>query len=56
MKVSVIIIFIFLSSFNCFSQTQVIDSITIEGIVVNKGWRFQAGDNPAYALTDYDDS
>ncbi|MEP7228861.1 MAG: ATP-binding protein [Ginsengibacter sp.] len=56
MKVSVIIIFNFLLSLNCFSQTQVIDSITMEGIVVNDGWKFQAGDNPAYALTDYDDS
>jgi hypothetical protein len=56
MKVSVIIIFIFLSSFNCFSQTQVIESIPIEGIVLDEGWKFQAGDNPAYALPDYDDS
>lgn len=26
------------------------------GIVLDKGWKFQAGDNPAYALPDYDDS
>ena len=52
----VIIIFIFLSSFNCFSQTQIIASIPIEGIVLDKGWRFQGGDNPDYALPDYDDS
>uniref|UniRef100_UPI00359354C7 hypothetical protein n=1 Tax=Aquiflexum sp. TaxID=1872584 RepID=UPI00359354C7 len=26
------------------------------GIVLNEGWKFQAGDNPAYALPDYDDS
>jgi signal transduction histidine kinase len=56
MKMKVLILFILLSSFNCFSQTPFIDSIPIKGIVLDKGWKFQAGDNPDFALPDYDDS
>src|SRR3954453_18106074 len=46
---------------NCFSQDSTgsvvrINSLTPEGIVLNKGWKFIAGDNPAYASTDYNDN
>jgi two-component system, NtrC family, sensor kinase len=40
------------------NTVQIIDLSTnsVHGIVLNKGWKFQAGDNPAYAHPDYDDS
>ncbi|MFN8357952.1 MAG: 7TM diverse intracellular signaling domain-containing protein [Spirosomataceae bacterium] len=33
-----------------------IDSIPQQGVLLNKGWKFQAGDNPAWAKPDFDDS
>ncbi len=33
-----------------------IDSIPQEGIFLNKGWKFHAGDNPDFAKPDFDDS
>ncbi len=55
MKHFFIIVFL-LSTFACFSQTQIIDSISQDGILLNKGWKFQKGDNPDYATPNYDDS
>lgn len=39
-----------------FSQVFRIDSIPQEGILLNKGWKFHAGDNPEWAKPDFDDS
>jgi hypothetical protein len=55
-----IVLFIFFSSTQCFSQnidTGVIkiDKIPAEGILLNSGWKFQAGDNPEYSNPDFDD-
>ena len=38
-------------------STQIIafSNIPVNGIVLNETWKFQAGDNLIYALTDYDD-
>src|SRR3954449_9938028 len=53
---------IFLLVLHCFSQDSAatnvfhISKLTPEGIVLDKGWKFTAGDNPAYASPDYDDS
>ena len=33
-----------------------IDSIPKEGILLNKGWKFHAGDNPDFAKPDFDDT
>jgi hypothetical protein len=33
-----------------------IDHLSPEGILFDKGWKFQAGDNPDYAKLYYDDS
>jgi signal transduction histidine kinase len=55
MKTTGIIIFIFLSSLKSFSQNQVINSIPKEGVVLNSGWKFQAGDNMNWANPEYDD-
>ncbi|MER0439331.1 ATP-binding protein [Emticicia sp. W12TSBA100-4] len=33
-----------------------IDSLPKEGILLNKGWKFHAGDNPDFAKPDFDDS
>lgn len=33
-----------------------IDSLTEQGIFLDKGWRWHAGDNPTWAMADFDDS
>ncbi|CAH0997783.1 hypothetical protein EMA8858_03917 [Emticicia aquatica] len=33
-----------------------IDSLPKEGVLLNKGWKFHAGDNPDFAKPDFDDS
>jgi signal transduction histidine kinase len=33
-----------------------INQIPAEGILLDKGWKFQAGDSPAFALPEHDDS
>ncbi len=52
---SLLIIIIFLSGSAAFSQTQIINSMPEDGIVLNSGWKFQAGDNPEWAKQNYDD-
>ena len=56
---SLIFLFIFLGH-TCFSQntTEIvhIDSLPPNGVLLDKGWKFQAGDNPDFAKTEYDDS
>src|SRR6188768_1351973 len=55
MKGLLIIIFI-LSASITISQTQMIDSITADGIALNSDWKFHAGDNPEWSKPDLDDS
>lgn len=55
-----ILFFIFFSGAQCFSQnidTSVlkIDKIPAEGITLNRGWKFQAGDNPEYSNPNFYD-
>ncbi len=33
-----------------------LDTLPAQGILLNKGWKFQAGDNPEWANSEYDDS
>ena len=45
---------------NSFSQDSFNNAIHLtelppEGVLLNKGWKFQAGDNPEWAMPDYDD-
>ncbi|MFN8357955.1 MAG: sensor histidine kinase [Spirosomataceae bacterium] len=44
--------------FGVYAQNEVfrIDNIPSTGILLNKGWKFHAGDNPAWAKPDFDDS
>ncbi len=51
-----LILTFFTASF-CFSQDTVvhIDNIPAGGLVLNKGWKFKADDNPAYARSDFED-
>ena len=48
---------LFISSF-AFAQKDFmqIDSIPKEGILLNKGWKFHAGDNPDFAKPEFDDT
>jgi hypothetical protein len=41
-----------------FSQEAIfrIDSIPQAGVLLNKGWKWHAGDNPDFAKSDFDDS
>jgi hypothetical protein len=54
------ILFTLLSVSYCFSQDSAttvvhIDKIPIEGLLLEKGWKFHEGDNPEYAAPEYDD-
>ena len=45
----------------CFSQerdpqTFYIDGLPAQGVLLDKGWKFHAGDNPDWAKPDYDDN
>ncbi len=51
-------ILIFLS-FNAFAQKSAffrIDSLPTEGVLLDKNWKFHAGDNPDFAKAEFDDS
>ncbi len=55
----ILITSLILLSFNLFSQNQAIfriDSIPTQGILLDKGWKWHAGDNPDFAKADFDDS
>jgi two-component system NtrC family sensor kinase len=54
MKICLTIIFSF-AAFLSFSQEQQIDSIPKDGLLLNKGWVFQTGDNPHWSDSNYDD-
>src|SRR4028119_54888 len=52
--------FIFFLTVNCVSQDSAtyvfhIDKLPPEGILLDKGWKFQAGDNPDWAKPEFDD-
>jgi signal transduction histidine kinase len=60
MKFLYLIFHFILLPYFCWAQatTEIIqiDSLTEKGFLLDKGWKFQAGDNPRYADIDYDDS
>ncbi len=52
-------LFLNLIAFNLSAQktdTFRIDSLPTEGVLLDKGWKFHAGDNPDFAKPDFDDS
>ncbi len=54
-----IVLFLHLLSFHAFAQKQEvfrIDSLPKEGILLDKSWKWYAGDNPDFAKADFDDS
>ncbi len=61
MRVVLFIIIVILSINKLVAQEDTVQiiafsTIAVNGIELNKGWKFRAGDNRAYALPDYDDS
>lgn len=52
------LIFLFISVTAYAQQTHIfrIDSLPTEGVLLNKNWKFQTGDNPDFAKPDFDDS
>ncbi len=55
MRYTLIALFL-LITYLSFAQTQRIDSIPKDGIVLNKGWKFHTGDNIEWMKPDFDDS
>ena len=53
---TLIILFLYLNTFAQNSQIFHIDSLPTEGVLLNKGWKYQTGDNPNWAKPDFDDS
>ena len=54
-----LIIFLLFFSTSTFAQKSeafLIDSISTEGVLLNKGWKFHTGDNPDFAKAEFDDS
>ena len=54
------ILFIFLSNVRILSQDTLakvlrVDRLPEEGVLLDKGWKFLSGDNPAYANSEYND-
>jgi len=54
MKIFFIIVFL-LSTIKSIAQTEIINSIPADGILLNKGWKYITGDNTDYAKPEYDD-
>ncbi len=52
----VFVILSLFSTFHCYSQAQIINSIPANGISLNKGWKFHIGDNPDFAKPGFDDA
>lgn len=50
--------FLIVNCLNAYCQNKVfsIDSIPQTDILLNKGWKFHAGDNPDFAKPDFDDT
>jgi hypothetical protein len=60
MKKFYFILLFFLSVDNCLSQdssTYVfhLNKLPPEGVLLDKGWKFQSGDNPEYSKPDFND-
>ena len=52
-------LFVLFLSFDTLAQNSDIfriDSLPTEGVLLDKGWRWHAGDNPDFAKADFDDS
>lgn len=52
-------LFLLLCSLPVFGQKQgllQLDSIPVQGLVLNQGWKMQSGDDPEWAKPEYDDS
>ena len=57
MKYLLIVLLLFpLAHFAQDSTVFHIDSLTTEGVLLNKGWKWHEGDNPEFAKADFDDS
>ncbi len=56
MKPLFFILFLALSCSIGFGQAFRIDSLPQQGILLDKGWKWHAGDNPDFAKADFDDS
>jgi len=59
--IACLLIPLFFLAYNCSSQDSAtsvlhINKLPAEGVVLDKGWKFTDGDNPAYANPAYDDS
>ena len=50
------ILLLLLLSTNIYAQVFHIDSLSKQGIVLDKGWKWHAGDNSDFAKPDFDDS
>ncbi len=55
-----LLLFVFLTAENCFSQDSsasvfYLNKLSNDGVSLDKGWKFQTGDNPDYAKPGYDD-
>ncbi|WP_229365732.1 sensor histidine kinase [Fibrisoma montanum] len=56
MKLLSLVVLLFLIGEQVLGQAVVrIDSLPAQGVVLNQGWRWQAGDNPNWAKADVDD-
>ena len=58
MKNLLTIILLIIANFEIYAQKDVfrIDSLPPKGILLDKGWKWHAGDNPDFAKFDFDDS
>ncbi|MBD0376222.1 MAG: histidine kinase [Flavisolibacter sp.] len=61
-KYQILLLLIYTTIFSYAQQHRIKDNtyeikqLSPQGIVLDKGWKFSIGDNPAYALPEYDDS
>ena len=55
---TLILFFLFVTSYALAQKSEnlSIDSIPNMGILLDKGWKWHAGDNPDFAKADFDDS
>jgi hypothetical protein len=54
-KINLALFLLFISNLG-FAQVFTIDSLPNNGIILDKGWKWYAGDNPVFAQPDFDDS
>lgn len=52
----IFLLFLFLSTVCCGQSVIPIDSLSEEGLLLDKGWKWQAGDNAAWSSPEFDDS